>query len=307
MNRIPCMLLAVLLPMLASPAARAADPALAPLNVVASFSILADMVSQVAGDAAEVSSLVGPNGDAHVYEPTPADARKLAQADLVFINGLRFEGWMERLARSAGTKRPVVAATRGITPRQLDGAADPHAWQSLSNARVYVENIRAALVAARPAQTAALNARAAAYLQKIDALQQRAITQFAAVPPAQRLVITTHDAFGYFGQAFHVQFIAPQKWSTEAEPSAKSVAGVIRQLTTLKVRALFVENMSDRRMMERIAQETGAVVGGSLHADALSPPGTPGDSYLGMYAHNVQSIAAALAAAVPVAATGATR
>jgi zinc/manganese transport system substrate-binding protein len=284
------------------PATHAADAAAPPLKVVASFSILGDMVSQVAGDAAEVSSLVGPDGDAHVYEPTPADARKLSQADLVVINGLRFEGWMERLARSAGTKRPVVVATKGIKPRQLDGAADPHAWQSLLNARVYVENIRAALVAARPAQTEALNARAAAYVQKIDALQARAVEQFAAVPAQQRRVITTHDAFGYLGQAFAVQFIAPQKWSTEAEPSAKDVAGVIRQIRALKVRALFVENMSDRRMMDRIAQETGAVVGGSLYADALSAPGTPGASYLGMYEHNVQSIVTALATATPVAA-----
>jgi zinc/manganese transport system substrate-binding protein len=271
--------LAALTLTLLGPAAHAADATSAPLKVVASFSILADMVSQVAGDAAEVTSLVGPNGDAHVYEPTPADARRLSQADLVVINGLRFEGWMERLARSAGTRRPVVVATKGITPRQLDGAADPHAWQSLPNARAYVENIRAALVGARPAQTEALNARAAAYLQKIDALQARAVALFADVPPQQRRVITTHDAFGYLGQAFGVQFIAPQKWSTEAEPSARDVAGVIRQIKALKVRALFVENMSDRRMMERIAQETGAIVGGSLYADALSGARSRGGNF----------------------------
>lgn len=281
---------------------RAAEPAATPLHVVASFSIIADMVRQVAGDAAQVTALVGPDGDAHVYEPTPADARRIAQADLVVINGLRFEGWIERLTHAAGTKRAVVVASRGVVTRQLEGAADPHAWQSLAHAKVYVDNIRAALVQALPTQAAALNARAAAYTQQIDALQAQSQARFAAIAAAHRRVITTHDAFGYFGQAFGVAFIAPQKWSTEAEPSAKDVAGVIRQIRAQQARALFVENMSDRRLLDRIAQETGLVVGGSLYADALSPPGKPGDTYLRMYAHNVHSIATALEAAVPVAA-----
>ena len=286
---------------------RAAEPAATPLHVVASFSIIADMVRQVAGDAAQVTALVGPDGDAHVYEPTPADARRIAQADLVVINGLRFEGWIERLTHAAGTKRAVVVASRGVVTRQLEGAADPHAWQSLAHAKVYVDNIRAALVQALPTQAAALNARAAAYTQQIDALQAQSQARFAAIAAAHRRVITTHDAFGYFGQAFGVAFIAPQKWSTEAEPSAKDVAGVIRQIRAQQARALFVENMSDRRLLDRIAQETGLVVGGSLYADALSPPGKSGDTYLHMYAHNVDSIATALEAAIPVAANAATK
>ena len=285
----------------ASHAVPAADTPPAPLKVVASFSILADMVRQLAGDAAEVTALVGPAGDAHVYEPSPADAKRLSQADLVFVNGLKFEGWIDRLVRASGYKGSVIVASRGVKPRQLEGAPDPHAWQSLANARLYVENIRAGLAAAVPAQAAGIHARAAAYLGQIDALDRAAKARFASVPAEQRRVITTHDAFGYFGQAFNVSFITPQKWTTEAEPSAADVAAVIRQIKAQKARALFVENMTDRRLMDRIAQETGVLVGGTLYADALSPAGSAGDTYLRMYAHNVESLAAALAAAVPVA------
>ena len=282
-------------------APHAADAPTKPLQVVASFSILGDMVREVAGDAAQVSTLVGPDGDAHVYEPSPADAKRLSQADLVFVNGLGFEGWIERLVRSAGYRRTIIVASKGVKARQLEGAADPHAWQSLANARIYVDNIRAALMLALPARASAIDARAAAYRQRIDALDKESQARFAAVPIDQRRVITTHDAFGYFAQAHNVTFLSPQKWTTEAEPSAADVARVIRQIKAQKARALFVENMTDRRMMDRIGQETGVLVGGTLYADALSAPGTAGDTYLRMYAHNVQSIAAALSAAVPVA------
>lgn len=281
--------------------AQAAEPAARPLQVVASFSILGDMVREIAGDAAQVTTLVGPDGDAHVYEPSPADAKRLAQAELVVVNGLGFEGWMTRLVRASGYHGDVAVASQGVKPRRLDGAADPHAWQSLANAKLYVDNIRAALVRARPAQARAIDARAAAYQLRIDVLDTESRTRFAAIPAEERRVITTHDAFGYFGAAFGISFIAPQRWSTEAEPSAADVAQVIRQIKAQKARALFIENMTDRRLMERIAQETGVLVGGTLYADALSRPGTAGDSYLRMAAHNVAAIAGALEAATPVA------
>ena len=292
---------------LLAPATRAlaADTPAPPLKVVATFSILGDMVREVAGDAAQVTTLVGPDGDAHVYEPTPADAKRIAQADLVVVNGLQFEGWIERLMRSAGVKRAPVVASQGIKPRLLEGHADPHAWQSLVHARVYVQNIRAALVAARPALAEGIDRRAEAYLQRIDALDQAARARFGAIPAERRRVITTHDAFGYFAQAYGITFLAPQRWNTEAEPSAADVARVIRQIKASKANALFVENMTDRRLMNRVAQETGAIVGGTLYADALSAPGTPGDTYLRMFAHNVETIAVALGAAVPVASSAA--
>ena len=267
-----------------------------PLQVVASFSILADMLREVAGDAAQVHSLVGANADVHVFEPTPADARRLAQADLVVVNGLHFEGWIDRLVRSSGYRGPVIEASRGIEPRRLGGTADPHAWQSLRHAQRYVENMRAALVAAAPAHAGAIDARAAAYRERIVALDASARAAFEAVPREQRRVVTTHDAFGYLGEAYGITFISPRAWNTDSEASAAAVASVIRQVRQHQARALFVENITDRRSIERIAQETGAQVGGTLYSDALSQPGAGADTYLRMYAHNVKSIAAALQA-----------
>jgi zinc/manganese transport system substrate-binding protein len=267
-----------------------------PLQVVASFSILADMLREVAGDAAQVHSLVGANADAHVFEPTPADAQRLAKADLVVVNGLHFEGWIDRLVRSSGYRGPVVEASRGIEPRRAGRAADPHAWQSLAHAQRYVENMRAALVAAAPAQAAAIDARAAAYRERIVALDATARAAFEAVPREQRRVVTSHDAFGYLGDAYGITFISPRAWNTDSEASAAGVASVIRQVRLHQARALFVENITDRRSIERIAQETGARVGGTLYSDALSQPGAGADTYLRLYAHNVKSIAAALQA-----------
>ena len=267
-----------------------------PLQVVASFSILADMLREVAGDAAQVHSLVGANADAHVFEPTPADAQRLARADLVVVNGLHFEGWIDRLVRSSGYRGPVIEATRGIEPRRVGRAVDPHAWQSLAHAQRYVENMRAALVAAAPSQAAAINARAAAYRERIAALDASARAAFEAVPRDQRRVVTTHDAFGYLGDAYGITFISPRSWNTDSEASAAGVASVIRQVRLHQARALFVENITDRRSIERIAQETGARVGGTLYSDALSPPAAGADTYLRLYAHNVKSIAVALQA-----------
>jgi zinc/manganese transport system substrate-binding protein len=265
-----------------------------PLQVVASFSVLADMVRVVAGDAATVTSLVPPNADAHVYEPTPADVRRLAAADLVVVNGLRFEGWVERLVRISGYRGPLVVATQGVTPRRVNGAADPHAWQSLAHARHYVNNIRAALVAAAPEKAAAIEARATAYLAQLEGLDQNARTAFRALPEAQRRVITSHDAFGYLAEAYGITFLSPRGWTTQSEPSARDVARVIRQIRAQQARALFVENISDTRLIERIAKESGAVVGGTLYSDALSLPGTEAESYLKMMAHNVDALLAAL-------------
>jgi zinc/manganese transport system substrate-binding protein len=270
-----------------------------PLQVVASFSILADITREVAGDVAQVHSLVGPNADAHVFEPTPADAQRLARADLVIVNGLHFEGWIERLVRSSGYRGPLIETTRGITPRRAGRGVDPHAWQSLVHAQRYVENIRAALVAAAPAQAAAIDARAAAYRQRLAALDASARATFDAIPPDQRRVVSTHDAFGYLGEAYGITFISPRAWNTDSEASAAAVAHVIRQVRLHQARALFVENITDRRSIERIAQETGARVGGTLYSDALSAPGAGADSYLRLYEHNVKAIAGALQAAAP--------
>ena len=280
--------LASTLPTLAS-----AQPA--PLNVVASFSLLADMVAAVGGDAVRVHALVGADADAHAFTPAPADAQRLAQADLIVVNGLGFEGWIDRLVRASGSKAPVLVASQGITVRRIGRVVDPHAWQSLVAAQHYLENMRAALVAARPAQATAINGRAAGYAQQLAALDASVRQRLASIPVDQRRVVTSHDAFGYLADAWGLDMRAAQGWTTAGEASAADVARLIRQLKAQRVRALFVENISDPRLVQRIAKEAGATLGGTLYSDALSPPGTRADSYLKLMAHNAETLLAALA------------
>jgi zinc/manganese transport system substrate-binding protein len=282
----------------AGPAA-AQDNVPAKLKVLATFSILGDFVRNVGGDRVEVATLVGPNSDAHVYAPAPADAKKVADAKLVLTNGLGYEGWMSRLLKASGTKAPVAVATKGIKERKAQdghghGGADPHAWQSVANVKVYVANIRDALIAADPAGKAAYEANAAAYLGKLDALDQEVKAAVAAIPADRRKIITTHDAFGYFQQAYGVTFIAPQGVSTEAEPSARDVARIITQVKKQKIPAVFLENVTDPRLMERIAKETGARVGGKLYSDALTDEKGDAPSYIELMRHNVKTLGAAL-------------
>lgn len=270
-----------------------------PLRVVASFSILADITQQIAGPQAEVTSLVGAGTDAHVYQPSPADAQRLAKADLIVINGLGFEGWIARLISASGARAPVVVASDGIAARMLAGRADPHAWQSLVHVRRYVENIRAGLAAARPAQAAEFARRAADYLRQIDALDAAARARFDRIPPDERRVISSHDAFGYLGDAYGIRFFAPQGRSTETEASAADMARVITQIRAQRIRAVFVENMGDRRLIDSVAREGRVGIGGTLYSDALSPPGSAADTYLKLYAHNIESLAAALSSSSP--------
>lgn len=275
------------------------------LNVVASFSLLADMVAEVGGDAVAVFALVGPDADAHAFTPAPADAKRLAQADLVVVNGLGFEGWIDRLVRASGSRAPVLVASQGISVRRIGPVVDPHAWQSLVAAQRYVENIRAGLVAAlvklapdaAPGQVAAINARAATYSQRLAALDASVRARLASVPSDQRRLVTSHDAFGYMADAWGLDMRAAQGWTTAGEASAADVARLIRQLKAQRVRALFVENISDPRLVQRIAHEAGASLGGTLYSDALSPPGTRADSYYKLMAHNAETLLAVLQAA----------
>jgi len=286
------------------PLAHATDTANAPaLKVVATFSLLADIAREVGGPAVEVSALVGPNADAHVFEPTPSDVRRVAGADVVITNGLRFEGWIDRLIKASGYRGPVVIASRGVALRQLSGGADPHAWQDLANGQRYADNIRAALVAAlaakSPAHAAEVEVRASAYQQKLAALDRDSRARIAALPAERRRVITSHDAFGYFAAAYGITFIAPRGWTTGSEPSAEAVARIVRQARQAKASALLVENISDPRLIERIARESGLKVGGKLYSDALSPPGTEADTYLKMFEHNVRTLVQAMSLDTP--------
>ena len=264
------------------------------LNVVASFSILGDFVRNVGGNSINVTTLVGPDSDTHVYAPTPGDARRVAEAKLVFINGLGFEGWLPRLLKAAGGKASVVTATSGIAPLKLGSDADPHAWQSVDNAKIYVANIRDALVAADPASAEIFKANATAYLAQLDALKREVREAVAKIPESRRKVISTHNAFGYFAAAYGVAFIAPIGVSTESEASARDVAGIITQIRAAKIPAVFLENVTDPRLMGRISAETGAKVGGTLYSDSLT--GEKGDSptYIAMVRHNIKALTSAL-------------
>lgn len=273
-------------------AARAQAPA---ARVVASFSILADMAQELAPTGVEVSALVGPNADAHVYQPSPADARRLARADLVLINGLGFEGWIERMVKVSGYSGRVAVASEGIRPRRGGHHGDdPHVWQDLALARRCAGNISAAFARRWPQRRDEIATRSADYLARIDRLDGQVRQWLDAVPRAQRRVITSHDAFGYFGAAYGVDFLAPQGWNTHSEPSAAAVARLLRQIKTEGVRAIFIENISDARLVERIAREGGAHIGGTLYSDALSPPAGPAGTYLRMFEHNARSLATAL-------------
>lgn len=265
-------------------------------RIVASFSILADMARELAPPGVEVTALVGPNADAHVYEPSPADGKRLAQADLVLVNGLGFEGWIERMVKVSGYRGPVVVATDGIQPRAGGHHdVDPHAWQDLALARRYASTFSVAFIRRWPQQRAALEQRHADYRARIDALDDQVRQRLGAVPRSQRRVITSHDAFGYFGAAYGVDFLAPQGWNTHSEPSAAAVARLIRQIRQEQVRAVFIENISDPRLIERIAREADVRIGGTLYSDALSKADGPASTYLRLIEHNARSLAAALA------------
>ncbi len=276
------------------------------LKVVATFSILGDMVRNVGGERIEVATLVGPNGDAHVYSPTPADGRRLTEAKIVFTNGLKFEGWIDRLVKSSGTKAVKIEAAKGVKPLkgEEDGhghghhhghdGSDPHAWQSIGNAKIYAANIRDGLIAADPGGKAAYEAQAAAYLARLDEVEAEAKSLAAKIPPERRKIITSHDAFRYFEAAYGIDFVSPQGVSTEAEASAKDVGRIIQQIRREKIAAVFVENVSDARLMERIAKETGAKIGERVYSDALSEPGGPAGTYIDMMRHNIRAFSAAL-------------
>jgi zinc/manganese transport system substrate-binding protein len=300
MNRRLVLYAAVLAPLLSlvGGGAQAADM----IKVATSFSVLGDMVRQIGGDRVEVTSFVGPNGDAHVYEPTPGDARTLAASAVLVVNGLGLEGWMTRLEKSSGFKGKLVTATAGIKTRQMEEEekgktrkiTDPHAWQSLANGKIYVTNIRDGLIAADPAGKETYQANAEKFLAAIEQEDMEVKAAIAKLPPARRKIITTHDAFGYFGATYGMEFIAPEGVSTESEASAKDVAKIIRQIKAQKIPAVFLENVTDSRLLDQIARETGAKVGGTLYSDALSEPTGPAGTYLDMFKHNVATLTEAL-------------
>ena len=311
-------------------------PALAgtdkPIRVVATFSILGDMVSRIGGEHAAVTTLVGPDGDTHMYRPTPADARALSDADVLVVNGLDFEGWLDRLVETASFDGVRVVATAGIEPITFEGDAgddhdgdrdheeskavvdsgdghdghdehdehahgafDPHAWQSLRHAVIYVDNVTTALAKADPERASTFYRNRAAYVAEIEALDAEVRSLLAELPEGSRTIVTSHDAFQYFGRDYGLAFIAPQGLSTESEASAKDVVRLIELIRSQGIRAVFLENVADPRLLKRIADETGATIGGTLYPGALSGPEGPAPTYLDMMRHNARTLAQALA------------
>ncbi len=316
---------------LAAPAIAEADK---PTPVVATFSILGDMVKRIGGEHIAVTTLVGPDGDTHVYQPTPADARAVSEATILVVNGLQFEGWLDRLIDASDFRGIRVVATDGIDLIAFDdehdhdddhddhaeaemhdhdddhedeahaeaghdhhdhGAFDPHGWQSLRNAAAYVDNITAALAQADPANAADFHWNTAAYGAEIATLDAEIREIVAALPADRRTVVTSHDAFQYFGRDYGLTFLAPQGLSTESEASAQDVARLIERIREEGISAVFVENITDSRLLEQIANETGATIGGTLYPGALSGPDGPAPTYLDMMRHNAMTLAKALA------------
>ena len=323
-----------------------------PMPVVATFSILGDMVGRIGGEHISLTTLVGPDGDAHVYQPTPKDARSVSEAEVMFINGLDFEGWLERLAEAASFDGTLVTATKGIDAIAFDdhgdhddhkdhddhddhkdhddhddhkdhddhddhkdhddhddhkdhgdhddhhghnhGAFDPHAWLSLDHAVTYVDNITAALATADPENAADYYSNRADYIAQIDSLSKEVAVMMSSIPEKKRTVVTPHDAFGYFSQTYDIKFVAPQGLSTDSEISASDVAELIEQIREEGISAVFIESITDNRMIEQIANETGAVVGGTLYSDALSAKEGPASTYLKMFRHNAVTISSVL-------------
>ncbi len=314
--RLAALLSVITLTAFAPPAASAE-----PLKVVASFSIIGDFAKNVGGDRISLITLVGPDGDAHVYEPKPADAVAFAGADVVLVNGLHFEGFLQRLVEASATKATVVELTKGVETLATaeeehahegeaheaeaneaheaeeghdHGATDPHAFQSIANAGIYVKNIADAFCAADTAGCDAYKANAAAYTEKLAALESEVKAAVASIPADKRVIITSHDAFGYFGHKYGLEFLAPEGVSTESEASAADVAALIEQIRHDKASAIFVENVTNQRLIEQIASETKLKIGGTLYSDALSGADGPAATYIDMIRNNIGVIKGAI-------------
>jgi len=275
-------------------------PADSALRVLVSFSILQDIVQEIGGGEVAVTSLVSPDSDAHAFEPSPDQLRLLSGAQLFVVNGLGLEGWETRLVQSAQYRGPVLVASEGITPietTELNAAApvpDPHAWQDVKNAEVYADNIARALESADPTHAEHYRRVVARYRSELEALDREVRVELSPVPAAKRRVITTHDAFAYYGKAYGVIFLAPEGISTESEPSAEGIAKLIRQIRREGIKALFLENVSDPRLMEMLAREAGVTLGPRLFSDALSGVDGPASTYVKMIRYNTATLKAGM-------------
>ncbi|WP_413528089.1 metal ABC transporter substrate-binding protein [Rahnella inusitata] len=268
------------------------------VKAVASFSILGNIVQEVGGEHVRVTTLVGPDGDPHSFEPSPKDSKAINASDVVFVSGLGLEGWIDRLVTASGYKGHLVTASEGVNSRKMeeDGKqiTDPHAWNSMANGVIYATNVMNALIKADPEDADYFRQRGTAYIEQLQKLDAWAKTEFTGIPQSKRKVLTSHDAFGYFGQEYHVSFMAPVGFSTEAEASASGVASLIKQIKEQKVKTYFIENQTDPRLVKQIAAASGAQPGGELYPEALSGPQGPATTYVKAFKHNVETIVASM-------------
>lgn len=268
------------------------------VDAVASFSILGDIVQEVGGEHVKVTTLVGPDGDPHSFEPSPKDSKAINASDVVFVSGLGLEGWIDRLVKASGYKGHLVTASEGVNSRKMeeDGKqiTDPHAWNSMANGVIYATNVMNALIKADPEDADYFRQRGTAYIEQLQKLDAWAKTEFTGIPQSKRKVLTSHDAFGYFGQEYNVSFMAPVGFSTEAEASASGVASLIKQIKEEKVKTYFIENQTDPRLVKQIAAASGAQPGGELYPEALSGPQGPATTYVKAFRHNVETIVASM-------------
>lgn len=268
------------------------------VDAVASFSILGDIVQEVGGEHVKVTTLVGPDGDPHSFEPSPKDSKAINASDVVFVSGLGLEGWIDRLVKASGYKGHLVTASEGVNSRKMeeDGKqiTDPHAWNSMANGVIYATNVMNALIKADPEDADYFRQRGTAYIEQLQKLDAWAKTEFTGIPQLKRKVLTSHDAFGYFGQEYNVSFMAPVGFSTEAEASASGVASLIKQIKEEKVKTYFIENQTDPRLVKQIAAASGAQPGGELYPEALSGPQGPATTYVKAFKHNVETIVASM-------------
>jgi zinc/manganese transport system substrate-binding protein len=272
------------------------------IKAVATFSILGNLIAEVAGDKVALSVLVGPDMDAHAYQPRPTDARALADAQVLVSNGLGFEGWIDRLAKAAPFKGRSVVASAGVatipagaTPGHSHAhGPDPHCWQDVQRARIYIANIAKGLADADPTNAAHYRERAEQVDRRLVELDAWVKAEIAKVPADKRRAITGHDSFRYFSSAYGVQFQSPRGYNTSSEPSARDVAMLIREARAQRIKALFVENMTNPGLVDQIAKESGAVVGPRLYSDALSGPDGPAPTYEKMMRHNVTALVAGM-------------
>lgn len=266
-------------------------------TIITTFSVLADMTQQIAGDTATVTSLVPLNGDAHVFEPTPADGVALINATAVIELGIGFEPWFTDLYSSVGSKATLITASTGVTALTADGEFDPHIWHDVGNAIVMAQNIRDGLISAMPNHADSFNVNASAYIAQLQVLDSDIQAQIAVIPIAQRKLVTSHDTFGYFAARYGFVVVGTGLGSVTTEssdPDAASIVALVNDIKSSEVAAIFVENMSNSKVMEQIAQEAGVAIAPPLYTDALGANNSSGATYIGMMRYNTKTIIEAL-------------